>query len=179
MQALWNSGASITCQMALRALSQKTLDYFVNMKQDLDELRKNIDYSKTDALPNDDYRRLYILVTHEDERTFEDVFHRNMMSCFLLCCLKAGGFFEGNDDYERQVSMITILLYIFILYIFIVFYSSARCSITICKLCSLMLTKFRSFNFVGRTTTLERPHLSGADFFPMLHFSITLVIPAL
>lgn len=101
MQHLWNSGASITCQMALRAISQKSLKYFIDIKGELDELRKNPDYAKTDSYPNDDYRRIFLLVTHEKDRNFEDVFHRIVMSSFLNHCLKLGGFFEGDDTDER------------------------------------------------------------------------------
>lgn len=96
MQHLWNSGASITCQMALRAISQKPLKYFIDIKDELEELRKDGDYTKTDSYPNDDYRRIFLLVTHEKERSFEDVFHRIVMSSFLTHCLKLGGFFEGT-----------------------------------------------------------------------------------
>ena len=101
MQHLWNSGASITCQMALRAISQKSLKYFLDIKDELDELRSNVDYAKTDGYPVDDYRRVFPLVTHEKDRLFEDVFHRIVMASFLTHCLKLGGFFEGDDSEER------------------------------------------------------------------------------
>jgi hypothetical protein len=101
MQHLWNSGASITCQMALRAVSQKSLKYFLDMKVELEELRKSRDYVKADAYPNDDYRRVFLLVTHEDGRSFEDTFHRIIMASFLNYCLKLGGFFEGDNSDER------------------------------------------------------------------------------
>lgn len=107
MQHLWSSGTSITCHMAFRAITQKSLNYFVNMKQELQELRDNVDYTKIDDLSVEDYRRMFVLVTHEKERTFEDVFHRMVMACFLLYCIKLGGFFEGDeteDKYEKQHS---------------------------------------------------------------------------
>ena len=101
MQHLWNSGASITCQMALRAISQKSLKYFLEIKEELTALKDKPNYEKTDKYPNDDYRRVFNLVTHEKERTFEDVFHRLVMASFLTHCLKLGGFFEGNKSEER------------------------------------------------------------------------------
>jgi hypothetical protein len=101
MQHLWNSGASITCQMALRAIAQHSLKYFLDMKGELEELRKNPDYERLDKLANDDYRRVFVLVTHEKDRTFEDIFHRVIMASFLTYCLKIGGFFEGDDSAER------------------------------------------------------------------------------
>lgn len=101
VQHLWNSGASITCQMALRACSQKSLKYFLDIKEELEELSKAPNYAKTDAYPNNDYRRVFNLVTHEKDRTFEDIFHRNVMASFLTHCLQLGGFFEGDDSAER------------------------------------------------------------------------------
>lgn len=101
MLHLWNSGASITCQMALRAISQKSLKYFVDIKGELEELRNRPDYAKTDNYPHDDYRRVFNLVTHEKNRTFEDIFHRIVMASFLTHCLQLGGFFEGDDSDER------------------------------------------------------------------------------
>ena len=101
MQHLWNSGASITCQMALRVIAQQSLKYFVDMKEELEALRENPDYEKLDKLENDDYRRVFVLVTHEKDRNFEDIFHRVIMASFLTYCLKLGGFFEGDDSVER------------------------------------------------------------------------------
>ena len=101
MQHLWNSGASITCQMALRVIAQKSLKYFLDIKKELEELKTNPSYERLDQLPNDDYRRVFVLVTHEKDRTFEDIFHRNVMASFLINCLKLGGFFEGDDSEDR------------------------------------------------------------------------------
>lgn len=101
LQHLWNSGVSITCQMALRIIAMKSLNYFLQIKDELEELRTNRDYSKTDAYPHDDYRRVFVLVTHENERSFEDIFHRIVMASFLTHCLKLGGFFAGDESDER------------------------------------------------------------------------------
>ncbi len=88
--------------MALRAISQKNLEYFITLKDSLKELGKKVDYSKTDVLPIDDYRRIFVLVTHEKDRSFEDKFHRTMMACFLTYCLKLGGFFESIQVNDEQ-----------------------------------------------------------------------------
>jgi SET and MYND domain-containing protein 4 len=101
MQHLWNSGISITCQMALRIIAQKSVKYFLDIKNELDMLRDKVDYTKIDTLSNDDYRRVFVLVTHEKDRTFEDIFHRMTMSSFLTYCLKIGGFFEDDSSDER------------------------------------------------------------------------------
>lgn len=101
MQHLWNSGVSITCQMALRAISQRSLKYFLDIQDELEELRINPDYTKTDAYPYDDYRRVFLLVTHDKDRPFEDIFHRIVMASFLTHCLKLGGYFDGDDSEAR------------------------------------------------------------------------------
>ncbi len=48
-----------------------------------------------------DYRNVYNLVTHHDERKFGDIFHRAMFSVMLLRCLKKLGYF-GPD--RRDIS---------------------------------------------------------------------------
>lgn len=101
MQHLWNSGISITCQMALRIIAQKSVKYFLDMKNELESLAKKVDYSSIDALPNEDYRRVFVLVTHEKDRTFEDMFHRMSVATFLTYCLKVGGFFEDESNIDR------------------------------------------------------------------------------
>lgn len=101
MQHLWNSGISITCQMALRIIAQKSVKYFLDMRAELESLAKNVDYELIDSLPNDDYRRVFVLVTHEKDRTFEDMFHRMSVATFLTYCLKIGGFFEDVSSIDR------------------------------------------------------------------------------
>ena len=87
--------------MALRAISQKSLKYFLDIREELAQLREKADYEKTDKYPNDDYRKVFNLVTHEKERIFEDVFHRIVMAGFLTHCLKLTGFFEGDESEDR------------------------------------------------------------------------------
>lgn len=45
---LWNSGASITCLMALRIITQKTLQYFIDMRKELEAIKDSKDFSKID-----------------------------------------------------------------------------------------------------------------------------------
>lgn len=88
--------------MALRTVTRQSLNYFVNLKKNLVELSSDKgDYSKIDDLSVDDYRRIFVLVTHEKERTFEDIFHRMFMACFLLSCIKLGGFFDGDETEDK------------------------------------------------------------------------------
>lgn len=101
LQHLWNSGISITCQMALRIIAEKSLKYFLDMRGELESLAKKVDYALIDSLPNDDYRRVFVLVTHEKDRNFEDKFHRMCVASFLTYCLKIGGFFEDDTSIDR------------------------------------------------------------------------------
>lgn len=45
---LWNSGASITCLMALRIITQKNLKYFVDLKDALKKQTKDPDFQEID-----------------------------------------------------------------------------------------------------------------------------------
>lgn len=53
-------------------------------------------------LANDDYRKVYQLVTHEDKRTPEDFFQRTLMATLLNACLTLGGYYKSKDS-ERYV----------------------------------------------------------------------------
>ncbi|XP_055640402.1 uncharacterized protein LOC129777865 [Toxorhynchites rutilus septentrionalis] len=89
----WKSGASITCHMALRMITQKSEEYFLNLCQELHTLSSEV----TDKLANDDYRKVYKLVTHDDERSVEDFFQRTLMATLLNACLTLGGFYKTKE----------------------------------------------------------------------------------
>ncbi|XP_049549164.1 SET and MYND domain-containing protein 4 [Anopheles darlingi] len=81
---LWGSGASITCHMALRMITQKSSEYFAKLQP---ELAAGLTNEQIDRLPVNDYRKVYQLVTHEATRTPEDLFHRTLMATLLVSCL--------------------------------------------------------------------------------------------
>uniref|UniRef100_A0A182TQX6 MYND-type domain-containing protein n=1 Tax=Anopheles melas TaxID=34690 RepID=A0A182TQX6_9DIPT len=85
---LWGSGASITCHMALRMITQKSEEYFLKLKPELAGLTNE----QIDKLPVDDYRKVYKLVTHESTRSPEDFFQRTLMATLLNACLTLGGY---------------------------------------------------------------------------------------
>ncbi|XP_019536792.2 SET and MYND domain-containing protein 4 [Aedes albopictus] len=89
----WRSGASITCHMALRMITQKSEEYFMGLRQEFDGLTSEV----TDKLNNDDYRKVFKLVTHEDKRTPEDYFQRTLMATLLNACLSLGGFYKTKE----------------------------------------------------------------------------------
>ncbi|KAK2723728.1 hypothetical protein QYM36_002165, partial [Artemia franciscana] len=80
IDALWFSGISITCYLALRMVSQFPAIYF----------QKD---------PTKDRYSIESLVTHSDKRTAKDYFNQSLMAAFLLRCLSEAGYFlEINDD---------------------------------------------------------------------------------
>ncbi|XP_058819604.1 SET and MYND domain-containing protein 4 [Topomyia yanbarensis] len=91
---LWKSGASITCHMALRMITQKPEEYFLKLRSELGALVSE----DTDKLTNDDYRRVYKLVTHEEKRSAEDFFQRTLMASLLNACLTLGGYYKTKDS---------------------------------------------------------------------------------
>uniref|UniRef100_A0A182T3J0 MYND-type domain-containing protein n=1 Tax=Anopheles maculatus TaxID=74869 RepID=A0A182T3J0_9DIPT len=93
---LWGSGASITCHMALRMITQKSEEYFLKLKPELAGLTNE----QIDKLPVDDYRKVYKLVTHESTRSPEDFFQRTLMATLLNVCLTLGGY--GNCLQEQN-----------------------------------------------------------------------------
>ncbi|GLG99499.1 SET and MYND domain-containing protein 4 [Gryllus bimaculatus] len=88
LQSLWSSGASITCLMALRIISQSTLEHFLSLKPQLGQVPQ--------VHQSGDYLDVYNLVTHEANRKSDDLFHRANMAHFLFKCLKLSGYF-GNQ----------------------------------------------------------------------------------
>ncbi|XP_055544486.1 SET and MYND domain-containing protein 4 [Wyeomyia smithii] len=90
----WKSGASITCHMALRIITQKTEEYFLKLRPEL----QNLESGTFDKLPIDDYRRVYQLVTHEKTRSPEDFFQRTLMATLLNACLVLGGYYKTKDS---------------------------------------------------------------------------------
>lgn len=81
--------------MALRIITQKSEEYFLNLKNQLNE---NLKFEETRILPTSDYRRVFNLVSHESERSAEDFFERTVMSSFLTSILKAGNFFQSDEN---------------------------------------------------------------------------------
>ncbi|XP_055597177.1 SET and MYND domain-containing protein 4 [Uranotaenia lowii] len=94
LSILWKSGASITCHMALRIIAQKSEEYFKEIGPELASLTSE----KTDKLPNDDYRKVFKFVTHEEKRSAEDLFLRTLVAALLNSCLAMSGFYKTKDS---------------------------------------------------------------------------------
>lgn len=100
--ALYVSAASVTCFLALKSVSQRPLSELKRLKDFL------IPEAKIKPWKGADYKALHALVTHKDERTPEDLFHRAYMASWLLRLLKRGSYFpkETNtpDSAEAELS---------------------------------------------------------------------------
>lgn len=104
LPVIWNSGSSITCHLALRIISQKNVKYFYDLKNHLEKLNSN----ETDKLNGDDYRRIYNLVRHEEQRSNEDFFQRTVMAYFLTLCLQEGQFFISNEEHFNFIGSLIL-----------------------------------------------------------------------
>ncbi|XP_052895113.1 SET and MYND domain-containing protein 4-like [Anopheles moucheti] len=79
LRSLWNSGATIVSLLTLRVITQKPYSYFDKMRHNLSSLTTSL----TDKLPNEDYRKIFNLVTHSDKRSTEDYFIWTLMATML------------------------------------------------------------------------------------------------
>ncbi|XP_037034883.1 SET and MYND domain-containing protein 4 [Bradysia coprophila] len=93
LKLLWNSGSSINCHMALRMMSQKSPNYF----QDIKEQLTNVKFEDTISLPYTDYRKVFNLVRHETMRSEANFMQYTVMAYFLTLCLKISSFFDGFE----------------------------------------------------------------------------------
>ncbi|XP_014249101.1 SET and MYND domain-containing protein 4-like [Cimex lectularius] len=98
LKTLWESGASVTCFMALRIISQHPIQYFLSLKTDL---KGDLGVWLDKEYCGMNYLTVYQLVTHENRRTSEDLLHRSFMALFLLSSLIAAGYFEGLTESDR------------------------------------------------------------------------------
>ncbi|XP_054271330.1 SET and MYND domain-containing protein 4 [Macrosteles quadrilineatus] len=92
LPALWQSGASVTVLMALRIITQRQLEHFLQLRPSLEKSIKDKPYK------SDDYRRVYNLVNHGSDRSAEDFLHRTVVAVFLLRCLKTTDYFKMQDE---------------------------------------------------------------------------------
>ncbi|XP_053964507.1 SET and MYND domain-containing protein 4 [Anastrepha ludens] len=97
LPTIWCSGASINCHMALRVLANKSLDYFLNIKQDIE---KELTIAEILKLPSDDYRRVSHLERHEKTRLPSNFFQHTLMARFLTKCLAEAGYFGATPKAE-------------------------------------------------------------------------------
>ncbi|XP_042864384.1 SET and MYND domain-containing protein 4-like isoform X2 [Penaeus japonicus] len=96
LDLLVGSGMSINCFLALRILTQSPISFFLEMKDKLENEKLKETTEAKDVYDPTDFFRLYNLVTHSEQRTPEDWFHRTCMVVFLVKALKKTKYFEDK-----------------------------------------------------------------------------------
>uniref|UniRef100_A0A146LER3 Protein-lysine N-methyltransferase SMYD4 n=1 Tax=Lygus hesperus TaxID=30085 RepID=A0A146LER3_LYGHE len=99
LRTLWESGASITCLLALRIIIQKPFAYFLKVVGELEIIGK---VGSSAEYNGADYSTVFNLVRHEERRSTEDMIHRTYMALFLHDCLKKSGYFNGNNELSGE-----------------------------------------------------------------------------
>ncbi|XP_057327900.1 SET and MYND domain-containing protein 4 [Microplitis mediator] len=97
---LWLSDASITCLMAIKAILQKPWSKLLALKDDFYKIRTSFRPTADHTFKGSDYFSYWSLVTHEDERTMDDLFHRAYMTAWLLRVLKLSSYLPDNVKSE-------------------------------------------------------------------------------
>ncbi|XP_061397445.1 SET and MYND domain-containing protein 4 [Musca vetustissima] len=107
LPTIWSSGASVNCHMALRILTSRSMDHFLEV---FDKIDDKLTADEIQKIPKDDYRRIAHLVRHEDERTASNFFQHALMARFLTKCLKAVEYFGENPKAEDILKIESIAL---------------------------------------------------------------------
>ncbi|XP_011883193.1 PREDICTED: SET and MYND domain-containing protein 4 [Vollenhovia emeryi] len=97
LPVLWHSQASVTCFLALRAITQKPFEETMGLRERLRNPGSASKISAENPYRSDDYANtFYNLVTHEDKRLPEDIFHRAYMAAWLFRLLRVGEYLPEN-----------------------------------------------------------------------------------
>ncbi|XP_076232115.1 protein-lysine N-methyltransferase SMYD4 [Calliopsis andreniformis] len=95
--ALWISKTSITCFLAVRTITQRPFEELFKMKDILEASKsKKLEVSEQQPYTGENFETFFRLITHEDERTAEDLFHRTYIATWLLRLLKNSPYFPDN-----------------------------------------------------------------------------------
>ncbi|KAL6258691.1 hypothetical protein P5V15_010643 [Pogonomyrmex californicus] len=96
LPALWHSKASVTCFLALRAITQIPFEEAMKLNQRLKDSGNASRISAENPYRGENYATFYNLVTHEDKRLPEDIFHRAYMAAWLFRLLRTGEYLPEN-----------------------------------------------------------------------------------
>lgn len=93
LPSLWFSETSVNCFLALKAIVQKPFEELLTLKDKLKATKGRFETSTQRPRRHDDFEAIYGLITHEEERTSEDLFHRTYIATWLLRLLKRSPYF--------------------------------------------------------------------------------------
>ncbi|XP_015599275.1 SET and MYND domain-containing protein 4 [Cephus cinctus] len=115
LTTLWQSNASVTCLLALKAVTQRPFADLLKLQEHLKvNAGKSNEITKSHPYRGDHYEAFHGLVTHEDERTADDLFHRAHMAAWLLRVLKRTSYLPKDvitpDDAQHKLSEIEIFI---------------------------------------------------------------------
>ncbi|XP_017886108.1 SET and MYND domain-containing protein 4-like [Ceratina calcarata] len=85
---LWISRTSINCFLALRVITKQPFDELMKHKEKMKNMASKLEVSVERPYRSDDFETFCGLLTHEDERTAEDLLHRTYIAIWLLRLLK-------------------------------------------------------------------------------------------
>ncbi|XP_044596476.1 SET and MYND domain-containing protein 4-like [Cotesia glomerata] len=109
---LWLSEASVTCLMAIKIIIQKPWSKLKALKEEFYKSRAGFKPSADHPYKGSDYVCCWSLVTHESERTIDDLFHRAYMAAWLLRVLKTSPYFPESVKTAPQEPLSEDELYV-------------------------------------------------------------------
>ncbi|KAF7997983.1 hypothetical protein HCN44_009381 [Aphidius gifuensis] len=105
---LWLSNASLNCLLSIKAITQKPYDKFQELKDKIIDDNFSFKPTKDEPYKSHDYMAFKSLVTHENERTSEDLLHRAYMAAWLLRVLKKSTYLpESSKTPDTAESKLT------------------------------------------------------------------------
>ncbi|CAD6227619.1 GSCOCG00001298001-RA-CDS [Cotesia congregata] len=109
---LWLSEASVTCLMAIKAIIQKPWSKLKALKEEFYKSKAGFKPSADHPFKGTDYVCFWSLVTHESERTIDDLFHRAYMAAWLLRVLKTSRYLPESIKTAPQEPLSEDELYV-------------------------------------------------------------------
>ncbi|XP_046398326.1 SET and MYND domain-containing protein 4-like [Ischnura elegans] len=122
---IWDSGVSLTCHLALRLITQRNIAFFRDLRENIEAAKQAVASAEGQSFPGEggspaeeklfwagelsaaqrEYLSVLRMVTHEAERSVEDLFQRAVMATFLVKCLREWTeFFEEEESTAQQQS---------------------------------------------------------------------------
>ncbi|XP_017766370.1 PREDICTED: SET and MYND domain-containing protein 4-like [Eufriesea mexicana] len=96
LSTLWTSGTSVNCFLALKSIIQYPFEELYKFKSKLLNSKHKCEVSVQRPYRTNDFEDVYDLITHEDEKTPEDLFHRTYIASWLLRVLKKSCYFPEH-----------------------------------------------------------------------------------
>ncbi|XP_078044040.1 protein-lysine N-methyltransferase SMYD4 [Augochlora pura] len=96
LPTLWYSNTSVTCFLALRAITQRPYEQLIKLKDRLEMSKGRFSVTTERPYKGHDFEAFYGMITHENARTADDHIHRTYIAMWLLRLLKRGPYFPKN-----------------------------------------------------------------------------------